>query len=298
MLAVVALLFAYLLFVFKPFTPSAAAASSPSTAATKPILLELSHSASQTLVTLSELVKYSTARSLLFITLVLSLLISGIQVFYLFYPSQKFGWTSFDTGFFALVVASQTIIWLTVILPAITRRRVVRSPNSNSRNSLASSKIRLEIRLLQLGLLCACLGEFGYAFSKTPSQFLLTTSIASLSCFANPNIRSLLSLTRAPRDHGKLFAALQILESVALLAGSILVNVVYRATVKSGRGREHSVFLLVGVLLGIAFLVSVGGVSLPGVEAMSCVNSNQEGVQQELDEEVVVDEETPLLHTQ
>ncbi|KAJ3078254.1 hypothetical protein HK100_010779, partial [Physocladia obscura] len=106
-------------------------------------------------------------------------------------------------------------------------------------------------------------------------------------------------LTRAPRDHGKLFAALQILESVALLAGSVLVNVVYRTTVKAGRGRENSVFLLVGVLLAVAFLVSIGGVSLTGVEAMSCVPGNQEGgqqVEQEEEEEVVVDEQTPLLH--
>ncbi|ORY53688.1 hypothetical protein BCR33DRAFT_711047 [Rhizoclosmatium globosum] len=227
--------------------------------ASKPIIALLMYSVSQTSVTLKTILKHITAASLLLIMTILSFQLSGFQVLYLFSPATRFGWTAFDSGLFAVIIAIQTIIWLVILIPRITEYAT---------RALHIPKLTTEIRILQTGLFSVSLGMILYGFSTTSAQFRASSVVAVMGCFANPTLRSLLSVLVPSHLQGSLFSAIQILESISMIASGITLNFLYRYTTVEWNAPQ-ACFYIVGGLFGLAFLISLAGVSKQGVDAMA-----------------------------
>ncbi|KAI9328966.1 major facilitator superfamily domain-containing protein [Obelidium mucronatum] len=261
MLSVAVALLVYLaLFVkeSRPATSHAISNSSSSGNNNQPLTRILIDSVATTIKTIRSMLRYKAATALLIVMTIMTLLISGFQVLYLYSPANRFGWTALDTGKFAVIAALQTIIWLVLLLPKITQLAIhtFHLPN----------KTIAEIRILQTGVLAAMLGCIAYGQATTGTQFITSSIIGVMSCFANPNIRSLLSVLVPPEFQGRLFSAIQILESCAMIVSGVSLNSVYRVTVDVA---PEFCFYVVAGAMGVAFVVSVVGVTREGVEDMT-----------------------------
>ncbi|KAJ3029967.1 UNVERIFIED_CONTAM: hypothetical protein HDU68_010544 [Siphonaria sp. JEL0065] len=258
MLAVSVSLLAYLLLFVKE-SRVAPPQSSTENGSLSRILID---SVSSTVKTIKSMLEFKTATSLLLVMIILTLLISGFQVLYLYSPANRFGWTALDTGKFAVIAAIQTILWLVVFLPRLT---------TLATHTFHMHKTVAEIRILQTGVLAASIGCVLYGLAQTGTQFILASIVTVMSCFANPNIRSLLSVLVPAEFQGRLFSAIQILESCAMIVSGITLNSVYRATVDFA---PEFCFFVVAGFLGLAFFIAAFGVTKDGVGEM--MNSGME----------------------
>ncbi|KAJ3072353.1 hypothetical protein HDU98_003766 [Podochytrium sp. JEL0797] len=230
-------------------------------------------SISDTRLSLKSITKFQASLSLLLIMILMTFMISGFQVLYLFSPANRFGWTSLDTGKFAIIVAVQTILWLIVFLPRIT--------------DFATSTLRMDatvvkIRTMQVGILGAVIGFSLYGFARTGTQFLLSSIISTLTCFVSPTLRAVLSTLVETEFQGRLFGAIQILESLAMVGSAMTLNFVFRWTVDEN---PQACFFVVAGLMAVAGVVSVVGVTKRGVEEIRLVVGGGLGseVEEELD---------------
>ncbi|KAJ3070735.1 hypothetical protein HDU98_006234 [Podochytrium sp. JEL0797] len=268
-----------LLHLIVVFPSSTVVAPSPTTASPKSLSTAFVDSLKSTFSSLHTVFQFRTAVALLSILTVLSFLLAGAQLFFLFYPSKVFGWTSLDFGKFALFAASQKIVWLSLALPWFLR--MVKRKGGD--------KIEWEIILLRVGLCVGLVGEIGYALAPSPILFALCSLLASCTCFAAPTIRSLLS-TMVPASHlGRLFGAIQMFESFSGIGATVMLNLVYQATVDT---HPASVFWVMVGLLVVAVGVSFGMVSREGAVDMEHSGGS---TAQEAGEESD-DEDVPLLH--
>ncbi|KAJ3353730.1 hypothetical protein HDU83_006447 [Entophlyctis luteolus] len=209
----------------------------------------------QTLVSIS---RNSDAACLVAILTIIGILISSTQVFFVWYPSKIFGWDALDYGKFSFISASQKIIWLSFLLPTFFKFM-------GTADNVAD-KVRWEIRVLRFGLLFATVGEICYGLAWNGTLFTLCTILASMSCFAGPTIRSLLSSSVPATHQGRLFCTIQILDSVATIYATTGLNLVYQATVNGAF--PQTVFFCMAALIGSACCLALLGVRQKRVERM------------------------------
>ncbi|KAJ3061906.1 hypothetical protein HDU98_002214, partial [Podochytrium sp. JEL0797] len=277
-----AILLCYLIFLF-PDSESA-----PTTRVKKTLPVVFSESIVSSTITLRAVLKFGTAFALIAIVTLQSLAMSGAQIMFLLYPAKIFGWSSYEIGQFIFTSSVQKIAWLTVLLPALL----------SFAKSRGFDKIACEIWALRFGLFMACLSEVSYGLATTQRAFVMTTALSSLSSFASPTIKSLLSTLVPPSHQGRLFSSIKIFEAVALLFATVVVNGIYRATVDTA---PNTIFFVMASLMGLAFLLSIGWVSKRGIAEMELggvtdiVDVNGEGENGVRALVRVEDEATPLL---
>ncbi|KAI9329626.1 major facilitator superfamily domain-containing protein [Obelidium mucronatum] len=284
-LAIAILLLLYLLIVF----PSSEAVSVDSLAedtTNTSILSVFKQSVSSTASTLHQIFKIPTASALITILAIFGFLLAGAQVFFLFYASNQFGWTSLDFGQFALIAASQKILWLSFLLPSFLRFVVGGGSNSDV-------KVAWEIFVLRTSLFFAIVGEICYSLAPSSLLFVCSSFFASMSCFTGPTVRSLLSTLVPPSHQGRLFGSIQLFESLSAIFATTGLNLVYQYTVHVV---PQAVFWVMAALLGFALFLSIHVVRKENVLAMDMALHrvhDRDGRGEEV--AVVHDENTPLL---
>ncbi|GAA5821058.1 hypothetical protein JCM11251_001943 [Rhodosporidiobolus azoricus] len=216
----------------------------------------------------------------------------------LLYTAKTFGWTSIENGYFLTFLGASRVVTMVIVLPLFIRRVLGRREaplpiwekpvwvegaggqteeevrekverwererkwlktvhESHFDHVLALSSLALDLVAFLLYTLAPLLGP------RTPTShlalFLLSASLQSLGSGATPALQSLALAHSSPRDAGRLFASLSVLQSLASqVVGPAVFGVTFMRTV--GKWSE-AIFALASALTAIS-LAALGGVRL------------------------------------
>ncbi|KAI9329620.1 major facilitator superfamily domain-containing protein [Obelidium mucronatum] len=230
----------HLLFLFPESENSLLASSSnarvPTTNDTshkKTLTSVFSESLLTTARTLKSIFGIRTAAALVAVATIQGFAMTSGSILFLLYPAKQFGFDSMKMG-------------------------------TTHSSNFSIHKVTSEVGLLRFGIFMAAFAQLCYGASRTEAEFFASTLPSSLSAFASPTIRSLLSTLVPPSFQGRLFSSVAIFERVVALAGTFFGNVVYRSTVDVW---PQALYFVVSGLLGIGFLVTVTLVTKIGVES-------------------------------
>ncbi|KAI9329618.1 major facilitator superfamily domain-containing protein [Obelidium mucronatum] len=279
MFTLVAFLLIYLIFLF----PDIPLAKEEEEEAPKSLTTIFVDSVSSTMSTIKLLFSYKASFGILVLLTIFVISGSASNLMFVLYPSKTFGWSSLELGSFISFVSFLRIGLLTLGLPII--QRILTSGNRN--------KLSSEINLIQFSVLMAAIGEFCFGISYTSTEFWLAALPVSLSAFAAPSLRSILSTLVPASYQGRLFGSVQLFGSITGLGAMFVTNKIYLATVEVA---PQALFFVMGGLYVLASVVCALFLRRNTVEAMRVASGTSEETSEEvLDSSNRATEETPLL---
>lgn len=209
------------------------------------------------------------------------------------YARTEFGWAPTTTGYFLSYMGFMRLLTLLVVLPLgirLLRRRPIPTPlrprpahGTTSSNPDAEQKAwdaearwlkivadshfdlslaRLSLSLDLVGFLLFLVAPLLGAPRASPAHellFLLAVAVQSLGSGTSPAIQSLALAHATPRDAGRLFASLSVVQAVAAqVVSPVLFTAVFSRTV----GRFDEAIFALAVALSAASLAALGTVRL------------------------------------
>ncbi|KAJ3070736.1 hypothetical protein HDU98_006235 [Podochytrium sp. JEL0797] len=268
-LAIGLVLLFYVIFVFPDVTVAAISEGSPKT-----MKMVLNDSVVTTFDVLRQLFSHQASIGIVGLLTIFSISANSGETIFLLYPAKMFGWRGVDIGLFASFLSIQRVLLLTLALPVI---QSFRDQNSSK------AKMSEDIFLLRFSIFMAAMGELCLGMSKTPTQFWASTLPVSLSTFASPSTKSILSTLLPASYQGRLFSSVQLFVSVTEIVSMFGINAIYQATVDQA---PQTLFFVMSGLFGVGFVVSIVCVRRGAIEKMRVACGARV-------EEIM--EETPLL---
>ncbi|KAL8647191.1 MAG: hypothetical protein Q9210_005700 [Variospora velana] len=174
----------------------------------------------------------------------------GSMTVVLIYSEYAFGWGTFETSLFVSIVNVCRVTNLLVLLPAITR--LVRGPR-NSATMGKSGSDRLDLYIIRAAIFFDMLGYVGYAVVRAPNLFVFSGMLASIGGMGSPTLQSALTKHVPPEQTGAVLGAAGLLHALARVAGPLVFNSIYSATV--GKFTQ-TVFVCLSSTFFLAFVLS------------------------------------------
>ncbi|CEQ42098.1 SPOSA6832_03871, partial [Sporobolomyces salmonicolor] len=198
------------------------------------------------------------------------MMIIAIMSVKLLYANYTFAWGPREDGFFLSYIGALRFFTLVGILPCFVSlvRRPVPAPvrprptgqgqeREGKRWDKEQRWLRIvhdshfDLRLARLSLLLDLLGFLAFSLSSHRIPlFLFATALQSLGSGASPAIQSLALAHSTPRDAGRLFASLSVVQSLASqVVGPVVFGLTFMNTVGS---TPEAIFWLAGGLCAVS----------------------------------------------
>ncbi|KAI9339578.1 major facilitator superfamily domain-containing protein [Obelidium mucronatum] len=206
------------------------------------------------------------------VTAVGAMTFAGYQFVFFFYPAQRFGWDSYDSGSFSLVNSMCRLVYLSMLLPNLLR--VLTYGKS------AVDKTRVELTLIRCGITAFGFGLTLFGLATEGWMFYFIVMVYSFGTIAMPTVRGMASRTIPSDSQGSLFAALELLQSGSSLISQFILPVVFRATVAYGKPQTICFVLAAFWVCALALTALLKSRELIGIEDEVAA---------------IVDETTPIL---
>ncbi|BGP51690.1 hypothetical protein JCM10450v2_007640 [Rhodotorula kratochvilovae] len=239
--------------------------------------------------------------------------LTGALTVKLLYARTEFGWAPTTTGYFLSYTGFLRLLTLLLILPLaikLLRRRPIPTPlrprplndpsaekawdaearwlkivaDSHFDLSLARSSLAFDLAGFVLFLLSPVLGA-PRGSSAHVSTFLVAVLLQSLGSGASPAIQSLALAHASPRDAGRLFASLSVVQA---LAAQVASPIAFAAVFSASVGRWSEGIFALAAALSVTSLLALGSVRLRRVHVAPRVAAGEEegvAVEGEGDEE-------------
>jgi len=196
------------------------------------------------------------------------------------YSQYKFGFGPVEMGYVLTLAGGSRVVFMVLILPLVIRLCRRNPPKINDKDvsygsaeeeaagagigdaetlahEIHRSKVlhdsHFDLFLARISIACDFLVYAGLAFNRNTTQFLVLTGLQALGGGAAPAIQSLgLSLT-SPKDSGKLFAGLSVLQTLMTqIIGPVGFGLLYATTVNRF---AESIFAVGAGLFGLSFVL-------------------------------------------
>ncbi|KPV73451.1 uncharacterized protein RHOBADRAFT_55188 [Rhodotorula graminis WP1] len=246
--------------------------------------------------------------------------IMGVMTVKLLYARTEFGWAPTTTGYFLSYMGFMRLLTLLVVLPLgikLLRRRPIPSPSRPRPTSssdadvdtvaaekqwdaearwlkiVADSHFDLVLARLSLGIdalgfllfLVAPLVGAPRASSAHTAVFLVAVLVQSLGSGASPAIQSLALAHSTPRDAGRLFASLSVVQA---LAAQVVSPVLFTAVFSRTVGRFDEGIFALAFALSVASFAALSSVRLRRVHvAAPGARTSTDGERAAVDEAAV-----------
>ncbi|KAJ3412466.1 Histidine kinase [Chytridiales sp. JEL 0842] len=128
-------------------------------------------------------------------------------------------------GLFSLTNSICRLFYLVILLPYLLRKWTI--------GKTSVEKTRLELGIVRVGILLYCLGFVAFGLANEGWLFYLIALIDGFGVTALPTVRAILSRTVPNTSQGKLFSALEMLQSGSSLLSQLLIPIIYRKTVQT-----------------------------------------------------------------
>ncbi|KAI4192673.1 MAG: hypothetical protein LQ348_003074 [Seirophora lacunosa] len=174
----------------------------------------------------------------------------GSMTVVIIYSEYAFGWGTFETQIFVSVVNVCRVTNLLVLLPSISR--LIRGPR-NSATMGKSGSDRLDLYIIRAAIFFDMLGYVAYAIVRAPNLFILSGALASVGGMGSPTLQSALTKHVPPEQTGAVLGAAGLLHALARVAGPLVFNSIYSATV--GKFTQ-TVFVCLSSTFFLAFVLS------------------------------------------
>ncbi|KAJ5575997.1 Major facilitator superfamily domain general substrate transporter [Penicillium sp. DV-2018c] len=174
----------------------------------------------------------------------------GTMQVIIIYAEYMFKWGNVESSLFIAVVNAVRVVNLFLVLPIISR--FFRTPHKE--DGIIRGSDTLDIVLIRTSIIFDVLGYVGYALSKTPSQMVVSGTIASLGGMGSAILGS--SLTKhVPHERiGQMLGATGLLHALARVIAPTAFNLIYSLTVAV---LPQTVFVALAAVFGLAFLTSL-----------------------------------------
>ncbi|KAJ3205179.1 hypothetical protein HDU67_008993 [Dinochytrium kinnereticum] len=214
----------YIIFILPESRRTSPQTSSASSPPQKKSLLKIFTSAwASTLEVLAAPGRGWSVRVLALVTAIAAMVFAAYGPAFFLYPAKRFGWDGQDAGIFSFVNSVMRVSYLGGILP------VLRGWLLEGRSSVG--KIRMELMLIRVGILFYVFGFLAYGLATKGWMFYLIAILDGFGIVALPTIRGILSRTVPNSRQGRLFAALETLQSGMGLVSGVFIPIIYRATI-------------------------------------------------------------------
>ncbi|KAL8782094.1 MAG: hypothetical protein Q9213_005705 [Squamulea squamosa] len=174
----------------------------------------------------------------------------GSMTVVLIYSEFQFGWSTFETSLFVSVVNICRVTNLLVFFPTISR--LIRGPRDSTTMGHSGSD-RLDLYIIRTAIFFDMLGYIGYASVRTANLFVVSGALASVGAMGSPTLQSALTKHVPPEQTGAVLGAVGLLHALARVAGPLIFNSIYSATV--GRFTQ-TVFVCLSSTFFLAFVLS------------------------------------------
>ncbi|KAL2065767.1 hypothetical protein VTL71DRAFT_3437 [Oculimacula yallundae] len=216
----------------------------------------------------------------------------GAMVVIVYYLGFQFGWETPEISVFTSVVNVFRVSGLIIILPLLNYLVRTRRANRERRESGFSAPVpnsgsdSLDLAIIRVAVVCEIIGFTGYAATRTPALFVISSIIASFGGVGSPTIQSALT-KHVPHDRvGQLLGATGLLHALARVVCPLIFNLIYATTVGTF---PQTVFV---VLTGCFVVASVCSWFIrPNVYLENPITINTQSPRVDLDPDVLVDEE-------
>ncbi|KAJ3332422.1 hypothetical protein HDU76_000289 [Blyttiomyces sp. JEL0837] len=168
----------------------------------------------------------NSVRILSIVTTVSQMVFAGYQLVFFFYPAKRFGWDSYDNGLFSLTNSVCRLFYLTIFLPRLLKRFA-------SGEKSPVQRIQFELMVIRTGMFLYVLGFTSFGLATHGWMFFVIAIFDGFGVVALPTVRALLSRTVPNSQQGRLFAALEMLQSGANLISQAVLPAIYSSTVST-----------------------------------------------------------------
>ncbi|KAL8733215.1 MAG: hypothetical protein Q9166_002232 [cf. Caloplaca sp. 2 TL-2023] len=193
----------------------------------------------------------------------------GSMTVVLIYSEFQFGWDTFETSLFVSIVNICRVTNLIVFFPIISR--LIRGPRDSTTLGKSGSD-SLDLYIIRAAIIFDMLGYVGYASVRTANLFIVSGALASIGGMGSPTLQSALTKHVPPEQTGAVLGAVGLLHALARVAGPLIFNSIYSATV--GKFTQ-TVFVCLGSTFFVAFVLSwfirPHGKSIPYSSAYFCL---------------------------
>ena len=174
----------------------------------------------------------------------------GSMTVVIIYSEFQFGWSTVETSIFVSIVNICRVTNLLVFFPTISR--FIRGPR-DSHTVGKSGSDNLDLYIIRTAIFFDMLGYVGYASVRTANLFVVSGALASVGGMGSPTLQSALTKHVPPEQTGALLGAVGLLHALARVAGPLVFNSIYSATV--GKFTQ-TVFVCLSSTFFVAFILS------------------------------------------
>ncbi|KAI8885430.1 MFS general substrate transporter [Backusella circina FSU 941] len=180
----------------------------------------------------------------------------------LLYAMLKFGWTSFEGGFYVSIVSFSKLgitLFLVPFLSKLYHKHKTTTPESEDgddtsmKEDEARQSIRFDTWMIRAGVIAetGCFILSGLA--QTSFQFTGAGVIHAFAVLAHPSLKSLLIAMVKPSEVGELLGAVAVIEAFSMVVSQLTINSLYSATVGI---LPQLIFFFCSAVAGIALILS------------------------------------------
>ncbi|KAJ3099398.1 hypothetical protein HDU97_003231 [Phlyctochytrium planicorne] len=180
------------------------------------------------------------------VTAVSSIVFSAYPFAFFDYPAKMFGWNSAFAGYFSLANSIMRVIYLALVLPTLLRVLL--------KDKSPVVKIRTELMLIRVGILFYVFGFLAYGLATKGWMFFVIAILDGFGVVALPTTRGILSRTVPNSKQGRLFAAIETLQSIAGLASTLIMPPIFRNTI--GTRFPQTIFFVVSGIWACALALT------------------------------------------
>ncbi|KAL8804348.1 MAG: hypothetical protein Q9182_002630 [Xanthomendoza sp. 2 TL-2023] len=152
----------------------------------------------------------------------------GSMTVVILYAEFQFAWGTYETSIFVSVVNICRVTLLLVFFPAISR--LARGPRDSATLGKSGSD-NFDVYIIRVAIFFDMLGYIGYASAKTPTLFVVSGAVAAVGGMGSPTLQSALTKHVPPEQTGAVLGAVGLLHALARVAGPLVFNSIYSATV-------------------------------------------------------------------
>ncbi|KAL8663468.1 MAG: hypothetical protein Q9168_008091, partial [Polycauliona sp. 1 TL-2023] len=152
----------------------------------------------------------------------------GSMTVVIIYSEFQFGWGTVETSIFVSVVNICRVTNLLLFFPAISR--LIRGPHDETMMGKSGSD-NLDLYIIRTAIFFDMLGYIGYASVRSPNLFFVSGALASVGGMGSPTLQSALTKHVPPEQTGAVLGAVGLLHALARVAGPLIFNSIYSATV-------------------------------------------------------------------
>ncbi|KAG1146484.1 hypothetical protein G6F37_000532 [Rhizopus arrhizus] len=169
--------------------------------------------------------KYANRWALLFLAIIHFMTTMSDAAPTMLYAMLRFGWTSYEGGFFTSARSFTSLLVLLAVLPIISKLFHKLTSKKQYEICLDSSigykketfqMITLDIGLTRVGFIINTIAFVIFGLATTPTAFTMAAILQALSSVASPSFRSLMTALVDPSQLGELWGAITVVETCSM----------------------------------------------------------------------------------